>query len=428
LPDVAGISCNMPTLRVIFSLTEGMSDISSNMKSHQVNQSKATVLLIDQQSDLQTHIASCLRDEGYRVHIESEGVAGLRYWSLNHPEVIICDVASPNIDGLSILNDVSSSDFSTRVIMISDADEMDYVVKALRLGATDFLLKPISDPELLLHAVKRALDDHAMSIENKHYREQLEQKNRELNNSLRLLKEDQEAARVVQLKMLPDAKKRFGDIEVEYEIIPSLYLSGDFVDYFSLGKGRIGFYLADVSGHGASSAFVTVLLKTMANRIKQHFSHDEAEKLLPADILLRANQELLPLGLGKHLAVFCGYIDCAAKKLVYSSAAHFPPPVLVTEGKAIALEGSGLPVGLFEEVSYENQEVSVGESFHLVIFSDGILEVMPQHSVAEKERYLMEIVANGIHNIGQLLDHLELRTQDAVPDDIALMTVSCSPR
>ena len=398
------------------------------MKSPQKPGNDITILLIDQLSELQAHISGCLRDEGYHVHIESETEPGLRFWAEHHPEVVICDVASPEIDGLSVLSEITASEYSTQVIMISDAGEMDDVVKALRLGATDFLLKPISDPEVLLHAVKRALDEHGMLVQNRHYREQLEQTNRELKNSLRLLKEDQEAARVVQLKMLPESKKRYGDIEIEYRIIPSLYLSGDFVDYFSLGQDRIGFYLADVSGHGASSAFVTVLLKTMANRVKQHYSKEQPEPLRPAEILERANQELLPLGLGKHLAVFCGYIDHSARKLVYCSAAHFPPPVLVTNGEAIALEGSGLPVGLFEDVAYENQEVSLGEGFDLVVFSDGILEVMPQQSVAEKERYLMEIVSQGIHNIDQLLDHLDLRSKDAVPDDIALMTVSCSPR
>jgi len=398
------------------------------MKFPQPPGSDVTVLLIDQISDLQTHISGCLRDEGYHVHVESEGEPGLRFWAEHHPQVVICDVASPDIDGLSILKEIASSDYSSQVIMISDVGEMDDVVKALRLGATDFLLKPLSDPEVLLHAVKRALDDHEMQSQNQHYREQLEKKNRELNDSLRLLKEDQEAARVVQLKMLPEPYKRYGNLEVEYTIIPSLYLSGDFVDYFSLGDDRIGFYLADVSGHGASSAFVTVLLKTMAIRVKQHYSADQPHTLKPADILKRANDELLPLGLGKHLAVFCGYIDCSARKLVYCSAAHFPPPILVTDGNAIPLEGSGLPVGLFDEVNYINQEVAIGESFHLVIFSDGVLEVMPQKSVAEKEQHLMEIVSNGIHNIDQLLDHLDLRTKNAVPDDIALMTVSCSPR
>ena len=256
--------------------------------------------------------------------------------------------------------------------------------------------------------------------------EALEAKNRELNDSLRLLKEDQEAGRAVQLKMLPAPSRDYGQLHIEYHILPSLYLSGDFVDYFSVGPNQIGFYLADVSGHGASSAFITVLLKTMANRVKQRYREStENRRLLPADVLMQANDELIPLALGKHLAIFCGLIDLQAKKLVYCSAAHFPPPVLVTRGQVLALEGKGLPVGLFEGVSYENQLVELGDEFDLVLFSDGVLEVMPQGSVAEKEAYLMEIVGKGIHNIEQLMDHLDLREKQAVPDDIAILSVSC---
>jgi phosphoserine phosphatase RsbU/P len=395
------------------------------MKLTQHSKQDGVILIIDHEPDQRAAVAAWLCREGYQVHIESSGLSGLEYWRKEQPAVLICDLAAPGVDGLSILKAISGAE--TQVIILSRAEDMDSVLAALRLGAADYLLKPIKDRTMLLHAVNRAFEEHHLIRENRLYREALEAKNRELNDSLRLLKEDQEAGRAVQLKMLPEPSKDYGNVHIEYTIIPSLYLSGDFVDYFRLGPKQIGFYLADVSGHGASSAFVTVLLKNMANRIKQRYREDfsSVKALLPADVLKRSNEELIPLGLGKHLAIFCGLIDLDEKRLVYCSAAHFPPPILVTNGKVIALEGKGLPVGLFEDVSYENQEVSIGDTFELVMFSDGILEVMPEPSVAEKERRLMEIVGKGAHNIAQLRDHLELHKHLAVPDDIAIMTVSC---
>ena len=65
----------------------------------------------------------------------------------------------------------------------------------------------------------------------------------------------------VQMKMLPENDQVIEGIYFEHLIKPSLYLSGDFLDYFKLDNDRVLFYFADVSGHGASSAFVTVLLK-----------------------------------------------------------------------------------------------------------------------------------------------------------------------
>lgn len=87
------------------------------------------------------------------------------------------------------------------------------------------------------------------------------------------------------------------------------------------------------------------------------------------------------------------------------------------------LEGRGLPVGLFEKVEFDRHEVILGERFELLLFSDGILELMTQQSVAEKERYLVEIVGKGIHNIDQILDHLEIDPQQSVPDDVAIMSI-----
>ncbi len=396
------------------------------MKPMHHNKQDGIVLIIDQEPELRASMAGWLSREGFQIHLESGGTQGVEYWRLQQPSVVICDLGVTGTDGLSILREITSSESETQIIMLSRVGDTEGMIAALRLGAADCLAKPLNDRAVLVHAVNRAYEEHHLIRQNRLYREALETKNRELNESLRLLKEDQEAGRAVQLKMLPAPARDYGNVHIEYRIIPSLYLSGDFVDYFSIGPQQIGFYLADVSGHGASSAFITVLLKTMANRVKQRY-RDSANprQLLPADILCRANEELIPLGLGKHLAIFCGLIDLDARQIVYCSAAHFPPPLLVTKGQTIALEGKGLPVGLFDDVLYENQTVDIGESFELVMFSDGILEVMPQKSVAEKEAFLMEMVGKGIHNIPHLLDHLDLRRHQAVPDDIAIMTVSC---
>ena len=381
------------------------------------------VLVIDQSSDQDPFVIQSIKSQGYRVHSTHKGDQGLEFWRTHHPEVVICEMSDQAQDGMDVLEQIASSKLGTQVIVISAAGNTELVVAALRLGAADFLIKPISDREVLLHSVKRAFEEHQLVVENRLYRQALEKKNQELKESLRLLKEDQEAGRAVQVKLLPDAEGAFGPVQIAYKILPSLYLSGDFVDYFDLGPHQIGFYLADVSGHGASSAFITLLLKTVANRVRHRCYGAVDNSRFPEYILRAANDELLPLGLGKHLAVFCGLIDLKTKRLTYCSAAHFPPPVLATAGELMELEGRGLPVGLFEKVEFDRHEVILGERFELLLFSDGILELMTQQSVAEKERYLVEIVGKGIHNIDQILDHLEIDPQQSVPDDVAIMSI-----
>ncbi|PIE41588.1 MAG: fused response regulator/phosphatase [Gammaproteobacteria bacterium] len=285
------------------------------------------------------------------------------------------------------------------------------------------MVKPL-DPTVLRHAVSRGLDDFRLKEDNRQYREQLEERNNELKESLRLLREDQEAGRAVQLKLLPPFKGVFKTLQLEYSILPSLYLSGDFIDYFKISEDKFGFYLADVSGHGASSAFITILLKNMAHRLRQQYRAENLPELTPGKILSLANQELIPLGLGKHLAVFCAVIDTKKSEICYCSAAHFPPPVLMNGSDVLQLKGKGLPVGLFEGIEYEELTVALKDTFKLVLFSDGVLELIDLPSVADKETFLLEMVKQGTHDVAGISRYLGMEDIQAAPDDIAVLTVS----
>ncbi|MDO6804635.1 hypothetical protein Q4595_19455, partial [Wenyingzhuangia sp. 1_MG-2023] len=146
--------------------------------------------------------------------------------------------------------------------VVSGGGVMDDVVQALRMGADDFLVKPILDLEMLHHAIKRALERVELETENTAYREYLEKTNAELRHGLEELRTDQMAGRQIQMRMLPDSLN-YNGLCCDHRIFPSLMLSGDFLDYFELGEHLLVFYIADVSGHGSSSAFVTVLLKNL---------------------------------------------------------------------------------------------------------------------------------------------------------------------
>ena len=98
----------------------------------------------------------------------------------------------------------------------------------------------------------------------------------ELDESNRKLLEDQEAGKKLQNKILPKPEKEIGPYLFSSRLFPSLVLSGDFIDYFSISSRYIGFYIADVSGHGMSSAIVTVLLKNFIdNKVEKYALLDD---------------------------------------------------------------------------------------------------------------------------------------------------------
>ncbi len=331
----------------------------------------------------------------------------------------------PQMDGLELIRLISERQLDLPVIVVSGAGVMSDAVEALRLGAADYLIKPLEDLAMLEHAVHRALDRSRLRLENRRYREQLETANRDLQASLHLLQEDQDAGRQVQMNMLPVTPWSVDDFDFAHQIIPSLYLSGDFVDYFRVDDRRIGFYLADVSGHGASSAFVTVLLKFMTTRLLYESRRGGTlREFKPSEVLDHINRGLINCKLGKHVTMLGGVIDQEHDVLHYSIGGHLPMPVLYTGDGARYLEGRGLPVGLFVEATYQNFELKLPETFSLTLLSDGILDLLPGETLKEKESALPCLVTDAGGTLDGLRRVLGLADLADMPDDIALLVLS----
>ncbi|MGC8115828.1 two-component system response regulator RssB [Metapseudomonas otitidis] len=390
-----------------------------------MHNTSAKLLIIDDDEVVRTSLAAYLEDSGFNVLQAGNGLQGLQVFEQEHPDLIICDLRMPQVDGLELIRRINQLETDTPVIVVSGAGVMSDAVEALRLGAADYLIKPLEDLAVLEHSVRRALDRQALRLENQRYREELEAANRELQASLHLLQEDQNAGRQVQMNMLPVTPWTVDGLHFAHQIIPSLYLSGDFVDYFRVDERRIAFYLADVSGHGASSAFVTVLLKFMTTRLLYESRRGGTlPEFKPSEVLGHINRGLINCKLGKHVTMLGGVIDEESGKLTYSIGGHLPLPVLYSEGQAHYLTGRGLPVGLFEEATYEDQVMDLPASFSLTLMSDGILDLLPGDTLKEKEAALPEIVQAAGGSLDGLKKAFGLANLGDMPDDIALLVLS----
>ncbi|AZZ45026.1 MAG: two-component system response regulator RssB [Pseudomonadales bacterium] len=385
----------------------------------------ATLLIIDDDDVVRASLAAYLDDSGFKVLQAPNGPRGVELFDAEHPDLVICDLRMPQMDGLELIRLISERQADLPVIVVSGAGVMSDAVEALRLGAADYLIKPLEDLAMLEHSVRRALDRSRLRLENRRYREQLETANRDLQASLHLLQEDQDAGRQVQMNMLPVTPCNLDEFQFAHQIIPSLYLSGDFVDYFRVDEHRIGFYLADVSGHGASSAFVTVLLKFMTTRLLYESRRGRALRAFkPSEVLDHINRGLINCKLGKHVTMLGGVIDQERNVLHYSIGGHLPMPVIYADGVAKYLEGKGLPVGLFVEATYDNYEIELPESFSLTLLSDGILDLLPGDTLKDKEAGLPGLIREAGGTLGGLQRVLGLADLEDMPDDIALLVLS----
>ncbi len=385
----------------------------------------AKLLVIDDDKVLRDRLAGGLEAAGFVVFAAAEASTGWQLFEHEQPNLVICSLTLPDASGPQLVQNMVDSGDDIPVIVITKADSTDGAVEALKTGAVGYLIRPLDDLALVENSVTRALDRARLRCENRRYRGRLEEANRELQASLNLLQEDLNAGRQVQMKMLPTTPWQMEEICFEHKIIPSLYLSGDFVDYAKIDNQRIVFYLADVSGHGASSAFVTVLLKFMVTRLLYKMRNkNELSELCPSRVLSYLNSGLLNCQLGKHVTMVFGLIDVQQNNLTYSVGGHLPLPVLLSNGEAIFLKGKGFPVGLFEEATYQDISLPLPNTFSLVLCSDGIFDLLPGDTLKAREAALPEqVYAAGGRLIG-LRQVFGLDTIVDMPDDIALLVLS----
>ncbi|MBI5049425.1 MAG: sigma-54-dependent Fis family transcriptional regulator [Nitrospirae bacterium] len=128
--------------------------------------SKATVLIVDDEEGIRETLTDVLNDEGYEVITASSGEQALTSVREFSPEVVLLDVAMPpGMDGIETLKAIKDITKDTSVIMISGHAKIDTAVQAIKVGAYDFLEKPLSLPKVEI-IVKRALERQRLEKEN----------------------------------------------------------------------------------------------------------------------------------------------------------------------------------------------------------------------------------------------------------------------
>lgn len=132
------------------------------------------VLVVDDDPFIRATTRTVLNSCGFEVLQAGNGQEGLDLFRTHAPDLLIVDLKMPVMNGLDLLSRLSDVIERTPVLVISGEGGLDEAVKALRLGAWDYLVKPIVSPEVLLHAVDKALERAALIRENEDYRLGLE--------------------------------------------------------------------------------------------------------------------------------------------------------------------------------------------------------------------------------------------------------------
>ena len=385
----------------------------------------AKILTIEDEPPIRDGIVAYLEDSGFTMLEANDGPSGIEIFRHEHPDVVLCDLRLPGMDGLEVLSTITAESPETPVIVVSGVSLLDYAVQALKRGAWDYVTKPIHDMAVLESAVRRVIEHADLLRQNREYREHLEALNRELTQTLKQLQEDEEAGRRIQFQLLPEDNRSFGNYTFRRRLYPSMYLSGDFVDYFTIDDRHIGFYIADVSGHGAASAFVTVMLNTLVVQYRDAlWQSGDTTILHPQQTLQRLNRDICRQNLDKHLTLFYGVIDLEQNNMRYSNGGQFPYPLLYDGQDVRKLECRGRPIGLFEDVEFNVWQCELPQECLLVLVSDGILELMPEDAMLERYSALLSATQGTDLDLDEMTVGLDVLADQHLPDDIAFLIIN----
>jgi two-component system nitrogen regulation response regulator NtrX len=134
---------------------------------------RESILVVDDEAGVRSSLVGILGDEGYVVEAVDSGEACLAALEARRYDLLLLDVWLPKMDGLETLSRVRTLDPELPVIVISGHGSIEAAVKAVRLGARDFVEKPLSLEKTLL-VVKNALRQQRLEVENRALKEQVE--------------------------------------------------------------------------------------------------------------------------------------------------------------------------------------------------------------------------------------------------------------
>jgi len=342
------------------------------------------------------HLIQLLADAGCQVYGAADLEAANTHFDRNDVKAIL----SPE---LTLCEAVAALQPQIPVLYFSDQPvDANKLHQCLSAGVADCLELPLP-PEELTAKLEACIERYKVKA-------QLSQNYWHAAHDA--LEVDLQAGRYIQTSLLPPTPQKFDHINLEHRLEPSLLLSGDFTDYFGLADGLSACYLADVSGHGSSAAFVTVLLKHFSAQLA-HMA-DEGKRLQPGEVLTWMNNELMALDIDKHVAMFFACVDSTTETLTYANAGQFPPAFLAVGDSVTMLEQKAKPLGLFPDVRYRCLETPFPPGARLGVFTDGVLDLVPGETLLEKEEQLADIVksADDMAGIWSQLDLDQLGQDD----------------
>jgi len=187
---------------------------------------------------------------------------------------------------------------------------------------------------------------------------------------LRAIEDELKGARELQFSILPQAVPQVDGLRIAVAYRPMAAVAGDFYEFLPVDGKRVGFLVADVTGHGVPAALIASMIK-VAMQFVVTCAHE------PSQVLRGLNRILYGQPRDQLVSAAYLWLDTGNRKAMYSAAGH-PPLLRWREGKLERIESNGLLFGVKPEADYPVCDLSIHSGDRFLLYTDGVTE--PQNA------------------------------------------------
>lgn len=322
------------------------------------------VLLIEDDPVFTSLVCNFLEQRSYHVVCATDGEQGIAQAKEHDFDVVLCDLGLPGMSGLEVLENFMRNYAQLPVIVISASERMSDIREAVRLGAWDYMVKPIEQLETLDIAIQNCLDRSSMEAN-------WERERWELDDHIDVLFENEQMVQQLADDLTPHEPLQVGVFNVSHQI------SDDqshhyWVDYHRLPDNQALAVIASAQALTGQSLLSLLVLKTILNPIIRTASVNHPQMLSnPHKVLERLNVELCHSKMKAAFDMVLIWLDGNNGAIHWCHAG---------DSLRISLDSKpDLALGIWAHASFQGHQakVTTGDQLHI---GDGATHVLIQHN------------------------------------------------
>ena len=322
------------------------------------------ILVVDDEPDVEPLVLQRMRQDirsrKYEFVFAHNGVEAVELLNKDEDiDMVISDINMPQMDGLTLLEQISEINPNIRSIIVSAYGDMKNIRTAMNRGAFDFVTKPLDfgDLRVTIERTLRHMEE---------WREALSSRDK-----LVALQNELDVASGIQQSILPTVFPSRDDYQIYASMEPARNVGGDFFDVVRLEGNRVGLAIADVSDKGVPAALFMMSSRTWMKGAAIS-SPEPGTVLGEVNALLHEDNETQ-----MFVTVLYAVYDPETGEFTYASGGHDAPLLVHPDGSSelLPLTG-GIALGIVSDLAYGQNSVVLDHGDTLVLYTDGVTEAM----------------------------------------------------